>query len=248
MCRANGRVKLNRAGFTLVELLVVIAIIAILAAILFPVFARAKSKAVQTSCLNNLKQIGLAMSMYATDYENRLPDPGPGNTFAPTDLNIWPWRDSIYPFLSNTNLLVCPGNPYGWGPPVIDKSWGGTFYNMYGTYGMNLNIGSWTNTAILNNTAELLLVCDSGAMPFVDYNLDRRQWHTQYGDIYFPPVPKGVHSGSGNSTDGLYGGMCNVLFVDGHVKARTEKELSQSESVTPITPGTPMYRLWAGCI
>ncbi|MEA3401690.1 MAG: DUF1559 domain-containing protein, partial [Armatimonadota bacterium] len=62
-----------RRGFTLIELLVVIAIIAILAAILFPVFSRAREKARQASCLSNLKQIGLATIMYATDYDDTMP-------------------------------------------------------------------------------------------------------------------------------------------------------------------------------
>ncbi|NLO04745.1 MAG: prepilin-type N-terminal cleavage/methylation domain-containing protein, partial [candidate division WS1 bacterium] len=64
---------MRRKGFTLIELLVVIAIIAILAAILFPVFARAREKARQTSCLSNLKQISLAVIMYTQDYDDRMP-------------------------------------------------------------------------------------------------------------------------------------------------------------------------------
>src|SRR5688572_32605433 len=67
--RVHGR----RAGFTLIELLVVIAIIAILAAILFPVFAQAREKARQAGCMSNCKQLGLASNMYAQDYDEMLP-------------------------------------------------------------------------------------------------------------------------------------------------------------------------------
>ncbi len=63
----------SRAGFTLIELLVVIAIIAVLAAILFPVFAQAREKARQTACLSNLKQMGTAVMMYSLDYDETLP-------------------------------------------------------------------------------------------------------------------------------------------------------------------------------
>ena len=74
-----------RRGFTLIELLVVIAIIAILAAILFPVFAQAREKARQASCTSNLKQIGMAFKMYIQDYDERWPQSAPitansGNT------------------------------------------------------------------------------------------------------------------------------------------------------------------------
>src|SRR5437870_2666958 len=68
-----------RKAFTLIELLVVIAIIAILAAILFPVFAQAREKARQTTCLSNLKQLGLGFRMYLTDYDDRLPGSAPGD-------------------------------------------------------------------------------------------------------------------------------------------------------------------------
>jgi prepilin-type N-terminal cleavage/methylation domain-containing protein len=70
-------IRKSNKGFTLIELLVVIAIIAILAAILFPVFAQAREKARQTSCLSNCKQIGLSLQMYAQDYDETLPNAGP---------------------------------------------------------------------------------------------------------------------------------------------------------------------------
>ena len=66
----------TRHGFTLIELLVVIAIIAILAAILFPVFARARAKAKQSSCLNNVKQLSLGYQMYMSDYDEKFPPQG----------------------------------------------------------------------------------------------------------------------------------------------------------------------------
>src|SRR6266568_3508217 len=71
--RRQGMRSLRRTGFTLIELLVVIAIIAILAAILFPVFAQAREKARQTTCVSNLRQIGLGVNMYAQDYDEKMP-------------------------------------------------------------------------------------------------------------------------------------------------------------------------------
>jgi prepilin-type N-terminal cleavage/methylation domain-containing protein/prepilin-type processing-associated H-X9-DG protein len=98
---------MKRHGFTLIELLVVIAIIAILAAILFPVFAKAREKARQSSCLSNLKQLGLGALQYAQDYDEQLPTAlvngalswcATGNT----------WRQNIQPYLKNTQIYVCP--------------------------------------------------------------------------------------------------------------------------------------------
>src|SRR5947209_8324637 len=101
-------------GFTLIELLVVIAIIAILAAILFPVFARARSKARQAVCLSNMKQLGTGLMIYAQDWDETLPiNDYIGNGLAP----LIGWRDpragdswcsGIYPYVKNNQIYVCP--------------------------------------------------------------------------------------------------------------------------------------------
>jgi prepilin-type N-terminal cleavage/methylation domain-containing protein len=102
----------GQRAFTLIELLVVIAIVAILAAILFPVFSRAREKARQTSCLSNLRQQGMAMAMYVSDWEAYpMYSSGP---FAP-DPSGYPmyfrWYDQIYAYTCNAQLFVCPTVP-----------------------------------------------------------------------------------------------------------------------------------------
>lgn len=93
----------RKKGFTLIELLVVIAIIAILAAILFPVFARARAKAQQNNCLSNLKQLGLGIRMYMSDYDEK-------------SLGAWTptphitWMQALYPYVKNTQIYVCPSD------------------------------------------------------------------------------------------------------------------------------------------
>ncbi len=112
-----------KRGFTLIELLVVIAIIAILAAILFPVFARAREKARQSSCLSNFKQLTLAGLSYAQDYDERM---------APIGHNVggvvsaW-WNAMLMPYVANTQVFVCPS--YASGPGIgynaqISSYWG----------------------------------------------------------------------------------------------------------------------------
>lgn len=108
--------KSQKKAFTLIELLVVIAIIAILAAILFPVFARAREQARKTTCLSNIKQLGLGFLMYAQDYDEKMPGIPFGS--CPT---CWPWAAwpgtadwtgvftvGIQPYLKNQQLLQCP--------------------------------------------------------------------------------------------------------------------------------------------
>jgi prepilin-type N-terminal cleavage/methylation domain-containing protein/prepilin-type processing-associated H-X9-DG protein len=92
-------------GFTLIELLVVIAIIAILAAILFPVFARAREQARKSACLSNLKQIGSAIMMYTQDYDETVCPVSIGDCPGPTSFG---WADLVYPYIKNAQVFDCP--------------------------------------------------------------------------------------------------------------------------------------------
>ncbi len=111
----------RKSAFTLIELLVVIAIIAILAAILFPVFAQAREKARQTSCLSNMKQVGLGMLMYAQDYDENYPradywlptgTPSPINPRATGGfalrINHYKWQAWVIPYIKNSQVFQCP--------------------------------------------------------------------------------------------------------------------------------------------
>ena len=105
------RLKSHRSGFTLIELLVVIAIIAILAAILFPVFAQARDKARQSSCLANMKQVGLALQMYSQDYDETLPHSASHDVPHFNAPGARPnFLGSIAPYTRNIGILVCPSS------------------------------------------------------------------------------------------------------------------------------------------
>jgi prepilin-type N-terminal cleavage/methylation domain-containing protein/prepilin-type processing-associated H-X9-DG protein len=124
---------MRRQGFTLIELLVVIAIIAILASILFPVFAKAREKARQSSCLSNTKQMVIAVNSYAQDYDELLPtedyaygSPPDGNTPGVDGS----WRGAIMPYCKNAQVFLCPSHKPAAG------TWG-VFDGRYNDCGMN---------------------------------------------------------------------------------------------------------------
>jgi len=104
--KASAPIK--RRGFTLIELLVVIAIIAILAAILFPAFAKARESARRASCSNNLKQIGLGIMQYSSEYDGYMPPSQLPTGFIPAGTNVYSWPTLMFPFIKSADVFVCP--------------------------------------------------------------------------------------------------------------------------------------------
>src|SRR2546428_4681280 len=106
--------KGRKRAFTLIELLVVIAIIAIRAAVLFPVFAQARDSARQTTCLNNCKQLGIALQMYAQDYDEGLPSWPFSKLLSSPIFKEWgysTWVPVLMPYVKNNGVFACPNGP-----------------------------------------------------------------------------------------------------------------------------------------
>ena len=193
-------------AFTLIELLVVIAIIAILAAILFPVFARAREKARQASCQSNLKQWGLAFMMYAQDYDERLPK----GWNRPSGWSWgWAWFDALQPYVKNQQIRECP-------------SWSGNQYS----YGMNNKIAGGYAIGFIAKPAETVLLMDGAKFEYPTPNdMDPLSWvrigHCHW-QITFPGCgPWNSGSCTGDCTrriDPRHNDGLNTLWVDGHVK------------------------------
>ena len=189
-------------GFTLIELLVVIAIIAILAAILFPVFARAREKARQTSCLSNVKELMLGALMYAQDYDEvmlRLNIGYNGRAFIYTEPNgnsrtgdYILWHTMVYPYIKNVQIYNCPSYSYrytGW-------------YTGGGSYGLN-NYNDGQAMAWFEKPAQNMFLAEAGGGD--SYNLD--------GDDRAATPNNSEMTDNARHNDGL-----NSAFCDGHAK------------------------------
>ena len=221
----------KKSAFTLIELLVVIAIIAILAAILFPVFARARENARRSSCTSNLKQIGLGILQYTQDYDEKImPHKADYNSSGVAGEVTW-WPVMVQPYVKSTQLFKCPSNT-GTGnmqdtggtnqPPAIPRSYlcnGGGYGTLFKTTG-GVDTDrpfhqSGISIASIDESARTILVLESVAQ------INNR------GDMDNPAAltnPTGTFQNHLTTT--------NFLFADGHVK-----------SLKPTATGTP-YNMW----
>ncbi|MFO7945967.1 MAG: DUF1559 domain-containing protein [Armatimonadota bacterium] len=197
-----------RKGFTLIELLVVIAIIAILAAILFPVFARAREKARQTSCLNNAKQLVLAVQMYAQDYDEMLPyDDLDYNNDGSENAGDGTWRSMLLPYVKNQQIFLCPSGT----PPsnVFDGSWDDFGQNAH----YAVNVAHWDSSTGSGHTppygkALARVESPSNCVFILESNGSHSQGIAEKTVRWVPSASWATrHNGGAN-----YG------FVDGHAK------------------------------
>ena len=202
----------TRRGFTLIELLVVIAIIAILAAILFPVFARAREKARQTACLSNAKQMGTALMMYVQDYDEVMPQylVQSGRSLQPDLPDIGydytAWQDRLQPYVNNWQIFVCPSG----------GGYKGTPREIHGSYAGNYQVFThWRDTNPPVAIAQFTNPSETYAV------LEGISYITQWD----PGIPSS-HGGYWGELDSRHNEQNNVLFLDGHAKSLADSVVS----------------------
>jgi prepilin-type N-terminal cleavage/methylation domain-containing protein/prepilin-type processing-associated H-X9-DG protein len=218
---------MRRRGFTLIELLVVIAIIAILAAILFPVFARAREAARATSCKSNLKQLGTAVMMYVQDYDEVFPF-NYHYTTSGGGVPLYWWEDDVQPYVKNWNAFQCPSRSphvdytYGRGPlqtnplrsdykmPTVANWPAGSTANGGSAIGISCNgcaTGSGRALAVVEDPAGTIFLTDSRAGEIWDYTTLDACKTAGLASCVTPPYNELRHN------EGF-----NGAFADGHVK------------------------------
>lgn len=216
----------SRSAFTLIELLVVIAIIAILAAILFPVFGRARENARRSSCMSNLKQVGLGFMQYTQDYDERVvPNDDQGTTIRRH------YAELLMPYIKSEQVFRCPSaaggpdecNPHGRFPVSYALNQVYEFHPTRGIFRANGPV----SLAAIEDTAQTIFVGDVKTQATeIDYC---------YQVISNPVFSAGPPATFGPTNQGLYVGRhfdgANWAFFDGHVKwMRIDKAAQQNNA------------------
>ncbi len=243
---------MKRKGFTLIELLVVIAIIAILAAILFPVFAQARSKARQTSCLSNLKQIGTGLMMYSQDYDETLPGNDPSGGYA-AGLNLpggwnapWVagnaatyrnWARDVQPYLKNYGIYKCasttPRTSFSGGNgPYNECRAAGNLPNCYDTsYALN-GIAESRPLAVIPAPADIIFLREFSIYSRTAQARPRRTSATSTLFVEFNHI----------LYDYIHSEGTNLLFCDGHAKWKKKVSLKFTDFGASPTSANALCR------
>ena len=250
------RVSQRKTAFTLIELLVVIAIIAILAAILFPVFARARENARRSSCTSNLKQIGLGALQYIQDYDETYPSVTVNNGFPASAYSSnfpFAWSDALQPYIKSTQVYQCPSDEFE--SATFPFGYTDYFYNAL-LNRQNQSVLSASSRTILfgesngdpaKSARVALNGCSSatlttGAVPLCS-NSSRVQTLTNNGGSN---GTGGGTADTGNIRRHLEGG--NWAFADGHVKWYLANSPTYSVKILngyspALADGRPMFAL-----
>jgi prepilin-type N-terminal cleavage/methylation domain-containing protein/prepilin-type processing-associated H-X9-DG protein len=258
----------RKHGFTLIELLVVIAIIAILAAILFPVFAQAREKARQATCVSNLKQINTAMMMYAQDYDEKVPQ----LWFAGRDANIPDvdhpvyWHVTLQPYIKNYRLFIClscgreaskPRNSLTYvdlgtacdvhDPRDAKSSWvnGSGSYAVNACYTRDCSVPGCGSVSIaqVNRPADKILILEYGHNWHPASSYLPTSAHAILGDAGPPGCPGTTYMGGLWDPTDRHTGVRVVGYWDGHVKAIRgdyQKATTNTRGVTTARPTDPV--------
>jgi len=235
----------SRQAFTLVELLVVIAIISILASILFPVFARARENARRTSCLSNLKQMGLAVMQYVQDYDEKYPTATVRTTQVPPDrmwwvnYTMWFWPQTLYAYHKSAQVFFCPSAAYtvtgtitsSLGRPIANSDQYGANVMLMppDQTGTSLGPPRVVSLAAVQAPSTTYLLMDSGSyvMAPVGYmsgiipitGPGAAYWYLPgTGNIPGIAQPALNEQRESDFKNGRHFGGVNVAFADGHVK------------------------------
>ena len=206
--------RLRPSGFTLIELLVVIAIIAILAAILFPVFAQARDKARQTTCISNAKQLALGVLMYAQDYDEALPVQENQVPKFWLDTAAANWCRGIMPYAKNRQIYLCPSAgkeswPGAGGIYVPTPDGDSSYMGNAAVMGRPL--------AVVANPADIIFLREHGLSVGTSVLRPARAGNNRYSEV------------NHGSYDALHSGGANKLFCDGHAKWGRKDALRSSE-------------------
>ena len=211
--------KRKPPGFTLIELLVVIAVIALLAALLFPVFAQTREKARQATCVSNLRQISMAIHQYMQDWDGGLPEFNAGGATVEEWLSFR-WYGHILPYLKSQAVLHCPDDSLDNGFRAV--SFHPEWTNLPGVPHLSYGYNFWlqqTRETVVDGAADTLLVADSAALQCADALRLVGGVPTSCYAFANGTQPLDVQSPlTGYPGQERHSGGSNVAFFDGHVK------------------------------